>query len=136
MLDLQKILYAFRPKTVWENQTLRTLAFDGQYIDTVINYLSHNYSAVTRKLLKTEQGIMAIFIHEEYVFRTGSYQTLTSIVEANGHFGNATLTVVGSGGGGGICNFNWGSHSAGEDSIIRNIQHLIDSDARRYQGYS
>ena len=68
---------------------------------------------------------MAIFIHEEYVWRTGSYQTLTTIVESQGEFGQAMLTVVGSGGGGGICNFNWGSHSAGEDTVIRNVQNII-----------
>jgi hypothetical protein len=72
---------------------------------------------------------MAIFIHEEYVWRTGSYQTLTTIVESHGEFGQAVLTVVGSGGGGGICNFNWGSHSAGEDTVINNVQSIIS------QGY-
>jgi len=111
---------------------LRTLAFDGQYTHSVINYLSQNYSAVTRKVLNTEQGIMAIFIHEEYVFRTGSFQTLTSIVESQGDFEQSTLTFVGSGGGGGICNFNWGFHSAGEDTIIRNVQSLINRHSPSY----
>lgn len=77
---------------------------------------------------------MAIFIHEEYVFRTGSYQTLTSIIESSGKFSRATLTVIGSGGGGGICNFNWGSQSAGEDTIIRNVENLISHDTRMYAG--
>ncbi len=113
---------------------MRTLAFDGQYTNRVINYLSHNYAAVTRKVLSTEQGVMAIFIHEEYVFRTGSYQTLTSIIESSGKFSRATLTVIGSGGGGGICNFNWGSQSAGEDTIIRNVENLISQDTRMYAG--
>ena len=104
---------------------MKTLNFDVQDLHRVIDYLSYNYSAVTRKIMQTEQGIMAIFIHEEYVFRTGTYQTLTAIVESQGDFGQATLTVVGSGGGGGICNFNWGSQSAGEDTVIRNVQNII-----------
>jgi hypothetical protein len=111
---------------------LKTLVFDDQYTNRVIEYLSHNYAAVTRKVLNTEQGIMAIFIHEEYVFRTGSYQTLTTIVESQGDYSGATVTVVGSGGGGGICNFNWGSHSAGEDTVIRNIQDLIRHQGGQY----
>ena len=82
--------------------------------------------------MNTEQGVMAIFIHEEYVFRTGSYQTLTTVVESKGDFGQATVTVVGSGGGGGICNFNWGSHSAGEDTVLMNIQNLIRHDGGQY----
>ncbi|MGY5855762.1 MAG: DUF6054 family protein [Candidatus Thorarchaeota archaeon] len=104
---------------------MKTLNFDSQYLERVIDYLSYNYSGVTRRISKTEQGVMAIFIHEEYAFRTGSYQSLTTIVESKGDFGQATVTVVGSGGGGGICNFNWGSQSAGEDTILKNIQNLI-----------
>lgn len=77
---------------------------------------------------------MAIFIHEEYVWRTGSYQSLTAIVESQGNFGQAVLTVVGSGGGGGICNFNWGSHSAGEDTLIRKVESLIGQRSRGYEG--
>ena len=104
---------------------MKTFAFDGQHLNRVIDYLSYNYSAVTSRVSRTEQGIMAVFIHEEYVWRTGSYQTLTTIVESQGEFGQAVLTVVGSGGGGGICNFNWGSHTAGEDTVIRNVQNII-----------
>ena len=71
---------------------MKTFTFDGQYVNRVIDYLSHSYSAVTRKVSKTEQGVMAIFVHEEYVWRTGSYQTLTAIVESQGDLlGNAPL---------------------------------------------
>ncbi|MHA1951176.1 MAG: DUF6054 family protein [Candidatus Thorarchaeota archaeon] len=112
---------------------MKTLSFDGQYVNRVLDYLSQNYSAVTRKISETERGVMAVFVHEQYVFRTGSYQSLTAIVESQGDFGQATLTVVGSGGGGGICNFNWGSHSAGEDTVIRNVQNLISHRTRSYE---
>jgi hypothetical protein len=111
---------------------LKTLNFDGQHVNRVINYLSYNYATVTRKVSNTEKGVMAVFIHEEYVFRTGSYQSLTIIVESQGDFGQATLTVVGSGGGGGICNFNWGSHSAGEDTVIKNVRNLIGGQTIQY----
>jgi len=114
---------------------LKTFNFDSQYVNRVIDYLSYNYSGVTRRISNTEQGVIAIFIHEEYVFRTGSYQSLTVIVESQGDFGQATLTVVGSGGGGGICNFNWGSHSAGEDTLIRNVRDVIDGVSKGYDGH-
>ena len=114
---------------------MKTLNFDAQFVNRVIDYLSHNYAKVTRKVMSTEQGVMAIFIHEEYVFRTSSYQTLTTVVESQGDFGQATLTVVGSGGGGGFCNFNWGSHSAGEDTVIRNVRDLIDGVSKRYDSH-
>ena len=101
-------------------------------MNTVIEYLTANYSAVTRKISRGDQNMMAIFIHEEYVFRTGSYQTLTAIVEVRGNIEQAVLTVVGSGGGGGICNFNWGSQRAGEDTVIRNVERLIGYQTREY----
>ena len=59
---------------------MKTLNFDGLHINRVIDYLSHNYSGVTRRISNTEHGVMAIFIHEEYVFRTGSYQSLSIIL--------------------------------------------------------
>ncbi|MFW9769972.1 MAG: DUF6054 family protein [Candidatus Thorarchaeota archaeon] len=113
---------------------MKTLTFDGQYLDLVIDYLSRNYSAVTRKISRLGPDVMAIFIHEEYVWRTGSYQTLTAVVESKGNFEQAVLTVVGSGGGEGLCNFNWGSHSAGEDTIIKNVKALIGHQSRSYEG--
>lgn len=111
---------------------MKILNFDAQFVNKVIDYLSYNYATVTRKVMNTEQGVMAIFVHEEYVFRSGSYQTLTAIVESQGDFGQATVTVVGSGGGGGICNFNWGSHSAGEDTVLKNIEDLIRHNGGQY----
>jgi hypothetical protein len=46
------------------------------------------------------------------------------------------ITIVGSGGGGGLCNFNWGSHSAGEDTVLKNIQDLIRHHGWQYDdGY-
>jgi len=103
-------------------------------VNTVIEYLTANYSAVTRKISGGSQNMMAIFIHEEYVFRTGSYQTLTAIVEVQGNLEQAVLTVVGSGGGGGICNFNWGSQRAGEDTLIKNVERLVGYHSRGYEG--
>jgi hypothetical protein len=111
---------------------LKTLNFDVMHLERVLEYLSHNYSAVLRKISRTERGVIAVFIHEEYVFRTSSYQTLTTIVESQGNLEQATVTVVGSGGGEGICNFNWGSQSAGEDTILKNIQDLIKHESGQY----
>ncbi len=64
-----------------------------------------------------------MFVHEEYVFRTGSYQTLTTIVE-EADIASCRVTIVGSGGGGGIFNISWGSQSAGERTIQKEIQRI------------
>ena len=92
----------------------------------VLDYLSSTYAKVTRKVWRTQELTIGIFIHEEYVFRTSSYQTLTTVVESTGEFGDCTITVFGSGGGGGIFNISWGSQNAGENTIIKNIEKLVD----------
>lgn len=114
---------------------MKTYTFSSQYVDFVIDYLTQNYAAVTRRIRNDRQGVMAIFIHEESEFRTGSYQTLTSVVESDQNSEQAILTVVGSGGGGGICNFNWGSQRAGEDTIINNVRNLIEGHSRKYDDW-
>ncbi|TFG10463.1 hypothetical protein EU538_01875 [Candidatus Thorarchaeota archaeon] len=68
---------------------------------------------------------MGIFIHEEYVFRTGSWQTLTTLVESDRQRGDCRVTAIGSGGGDGMFNIDWGSERAGEHTIIESIQNLI-----------
>lgn len=68
---------------------------------------------------------MGLFIHEEYVFRTGSYQTISVMVEQPSVGKKCSITVVPSGGGG-LFNFNWGSHGAAENTLIKIIKLLVD----------
>ncbi|MHA2359415.1 MAG: DUF6054 family protein [Candidatus Thorarchaeota archaeon] len=110
---------------------MRTIRVDGEFTREIIDFLSANYAKVIRKVWTSNGSTIAIFIHEEYVFRTSSAQTLTTIVETNGDFGSCEVTVVGSGGGKGLFNITWGSQSAGEDTIIKRIQNL--TKRRTYQ---
>ena len=105
---------------------MRQVTVPGEYTQMIIDYLSRNYAKVTRKIWRTDQQTIALFIHEEYVFRTSSYQTLTTIVESTGDFGQCTVTAIGSGGGGGLFNISWGSQNAGENTIIKNIEKMIN----------
>ena len=110
---------------------MRTISVDREFTREIIDLLSANYSKVTRKVWTSNGSTIAIFIHEEYVFRTSSAQTLTTIVEAQGEFGPCEVTVVGSGGGQGLFNISWGSQSAGEDTIIKQIQKLTQQRTYR-----
>ncbi|MFW9907672.1 MAG: DUF6054 family protein [Candidatus Thorarchaeota archaeon] len=103
---------------------MKQLVIDGEYTQMVIDYLTRNYSKVARKVWRTDQITIGLFIHEEYVFRTGSYQTLTTVVESEGNSNRCTVTVVGSGGGGGVFNISWGSQSSGENTILSNIERM------------
>jgi hypothetical protein len=114
-----------------ETHLMKQLTIPGEYTQMIVEYLSRNYSKVTRKTWRTDQQTIALFIHEEYVFRTSSYQTLTTIVESTGDFGNCTVTAIGSGGGGGLFNISWGSQDAGETTIIKNIEKMINNMVRQ-----
>lgn len=74
---------------------------------------------------------MGLFIHEEYVFRTSSYQTISVIVERPSDSKKCSITVVASGGGGGLLNINWGSHGAAENTLIKIIKLLVDRGLER-----
>jgi hypothetical protein len=105
---------------------MKSIQLASYYLDEVIKYLGYAYGSKVRKVWTCEDSTVAIFVHEEYVFRTSSYQTLTSIVEGDRNAGTFTLTVVGSGGGSGIFNISWGSQNAGENTIIKNVQKIIE----------
>ncbi len=105
---------------------MKQITVPGEYTGMIIEYLSRNYSKVIHKIWRTDQQTIALFVHEEYVFRTSSAQTLTTIVESNGDFGDCTVTAIGSGGGEGLFNISWGSQSAGENTILKNIEKMIN----------
>ena len=105
---------------------MKSIQLASYYLDDVIKYIGYTYGNKIRKVWTCEGSTVGVFVHEEYVFRTNSYQTLTTIVEGGQNMGSFTLTVIGSGGGGGIFNISWGSQSAGENTIIKNVQKMLD----------
>ncbi len=111
---------------------MKQITVPGEYTQMIIDYLTRNYSKVNRKIWGIDQQTIALFIHEEYVFRTSSYQTLTTIVESSGDFGDCTVTAIGSGGGGGLFNMSWGSQNAGENTIIKKIEKMISNYTQQY----
>jgi hypothetical protein len=100
-------------------ESMKSITVNANLFENIFSFLKANYSKVFSKSWIFNQIKLALFIHEEYVFRTGTYQTLTTIVEADPEFGTCTITAIGSGGGGGILNLDWGSESAGENTIIQ-----------------
>ncbi len=110
---------------------MKQVTIPGEYTQMVIDYLSSRYAKVSRKVWRIENQTIALFIHEEYVFRTSSYQTLTTVVESDGEYGQCNITATGSGGGGGFFNISWGSQNSGENTIIKNIEKMISRYVRQ-----
>ena len=96
-----------------------------EFTRRILDVLKRRYSTKFSRVWHNEVGIVGLFIHEEYVFRTSSYQTISVVMEQPSDGKKCSITVVSSGGGKGIFNFNWGSHGAAENTLIKTIRQLV-----------
>ncbi|MHA2021076.1 MAG: hypothetical protein ACW98J_10960 [Candidatus Thorarchaeota archaeon] len=114
---------------------MKTVALERVRIRKILEFLSRNHSRVFRKEWKEGDKILAIFVHQEYVLRTSSDQTIVTIVEYNQSEEKGLCTVIASGGGKGLFRFDWGSGSAGERTVRNGIEKIIRADERRGTRY-
>ena len=101
-----------------------------EYTEELFMFLRANYAKVFSRVWESGGRRLGVFVHEEYVFRTGSYQTLTTIVEEV-DISMCKITVIGSAGGRGLFNISWGSQSAGEHTIQKHIQRITGQTMNR-----
>ncbi|MFW9844271.1 MAG: hypothetical protein ACFFEV_06835, partial [Candidatus Thorarchaeota archaeon] len=81
---------------------MRTIEFSNEFDESILRYLRRNYSKNFSKGWSYGNGTLAVFVHEEYVWRTSSNQTIVVIFEPAGISGRSKITIVGSGGGEGL----------------------------------
>ncbi len=103
---------------------MKTIEVPREFMRKILDVLKRRYSTKFSRVWRNEGGIVALFIHEEFVYRTISYQTISVVVEQQSDREKCSIAVVASGGGGGMFNINWGSHDAAEITLI-NIIKLI-----------
>ena len=103
---------------------MRTVYFDSRYDDRVLSLLKAQYGRVFSRVWRCNENRVGVFIHEEYVWRTSSNQTLTCIFESGRNGGRSKVTVTGSGGGQGLFGIDWGSQGAGENTVVERIRQL------------
>ena len=72
-------------------------------------------------------NIIAVFVHDEYVLRTSSNQSITIIFEPGSRQGISRATVIASGGGEGLFGIDWGSESAAENTFVKRIKEVTKS---------
>lgn len=112
---------------------LRYIEFDREFDYRVHDYLEKNYSKSYSKRWTVGDTIVAVFVHEEFVFRTSSNQTITVIYESAISQQKSRITVIASGGGQGLLGMDWGSQSAAEDTLERRIREMTTGrNASRY----
>lgn len=111
---------------------MKTIEVPREFIRKILDVLKRRYSTKFSRVWHNEVGLVGLFIHEEYVFRTGSYQTISVIVEQPSVSKKCSITVVPSGGGGGLFNFNWGSHDAAENTLIKLIKLIVGRGLEPY----
>jgi hypothetical protein len=108
---------------------MQTVTLDRVRIEEVLRFLSTQYSKVLKKIWREGDKIYATFVHQEYVFRTSSNQTITTLVEYDQSIEKGLCTIVASGGGKGLFQLAWGSEFDGERTVKNNIVKLTKTDA-------
>jgi hypothetical protein len=103
---------------------LKIIEFSSEFDDKVLRYLRAYYSKSFNKDWKYDDETIAVFVHEEFVWRTSSHQTIVAIFEPSDFPGRSKITVIGSGGGEGILGFDWGSQSAAENTLVKRIEEM------------
>ncbi|MGD9381335.1 MAG: hypothetical protein PVI03_02725 [Candidatus Thorarchaeota archaeon] len=114
---------------------MQTVALKRVRIRKILDFLSRNYSRVVKKEWREGDKIFAVFVHEEYVFRTSSNQTITTLVEYDKLIEKGLCTIVASGSGEGIFQWDFGSGSAGEKTVRSKIENIIRTDEMRDRLY-
>jgi hypothetical protein len=104
---------------------MKTIEVPREFTRKILDVLKRRYATKFSRIWHIESGLVGLFIHDEYVFRTSSYQTISVVVEQLSDTRKCAITVVASGGGGGWLNLNWGSHKAAENTLIKVIKLLV-----------
>jgi hypothetical protein len=60
---------------------MKTIEIPREFIGKILDVLKRRYSTKFSRVWHNEVGLVALFIHDEYVFRTSSYQTISVVVE-------------------------------------------------------
>ncbi len=106
---------------------MKIIEFSSEFDDKVLRYLRAYYSKNFSKDWRCEDETVAVFVHEEYVWRTSSHQTIVAIFEPSDIPGRSKIKVIGSGGGEGLLGFDWGSQSAAENTLAKKIEEITSS---------
>ena len=106
---------------------MKTIEFDSEFSEQVLNFLRSNYGKKYARRWKIGNNTIAVFVHDEYVLRTSSNQSITVIFEPGSHEGTSRATVIASGGGEGLFGIDWGSESAAESTFEKRIREITRS---------
>jgi hypothetical protein len=106
---------------------LKIIEFDSEFDETVLQFLRRNYSKNYSKGWSYGNGTIAVFVHEEYVLRTSSNQSITVIFEPTETNMKTRVTVISTGGGKGLFGFDWGSESSAENTLVKKIKEITSS---------
>ena len=108
-----------------EFERMRAVVFSREFDERVLSFLRSNYASIYSKTWRSGASRVGVFIHEEYVLRTGTNQTLTTVFESVEGQSQSKVTVVGSGGGKGIFGIDWGSEADGERTIAVKVENIV-----------
>ncbi|MHA1851549.1 MAG: DUF6054 family protein [Candidatus Thorarchaeota archaeon] len=105
---------------------MRSIKFSSEFDESILRYLRRNYSKNFSNGWNYGNGTLAVFVHEEYVWRTSSNQTIVVIFKPVRNL-RSKITVICSGGRKGLLKFDWGSQSAAEKTLVKKIEEITSS---------
>lgn len=103
---------------------MKTVEFDSEFNELVLDYLRANYGKLYFRSWNLESNTLAIFVHDEYVLRTSSDQSITVVFEPSTRQGRTLVTAIASGGRQGLLGIDWGSQSAAEKTFEKRIREI------------
>lgn len=103
---------------------MKTIEFDSKFDDNALNFLRKNYGKRFARRWIVGKKTIAVFVHDEFVLRTSSNQSITVIFEPGRNEGTSRVTVIASGGGDGLMEIDWDSESAAENTFMKQIQEI------------
>ena len=106
---------------------MKTIEFDNEFNEEVLNFLRNNYSKRFGRRWSLGNNTIAVFVHDEYVMRTSSSQSITVVFEPGSRQSTSRVTVIGSGGGEGLFGMDWGSESAAENTLLKKMREITRS---------
>ena len=104
---------------------MKIIEFDNVFDETVLAFLNGNLGKLFRKDWKFGDSVISIFIREEYIVETRSYQNLTVIFEAPNRNQKSSVTIIGSGGRKDSLDISGMSGSPTENILARRIEHIV-----------
>ncbi len=102
----------------------------GTYVEGIVSKPYVDYNLISNKFEKKDDTEIVLVVLEKFFLRTSSMAAL--VVHCISYLGEQKMTIIGTGGGGGLFNVSWGANSNLVDEVASAMENIgfveIDSE--------